>query len=164
MLYGAVLSNGSHQVAMFRFYLAPAALVLLTMACSHPGSGSTPPAALLADSMVLGNFEDDYGSRHTVTSTEWFHRPRARYHIVRWIPAKEYLIARNDPANPSDGGLWTRIDWLRLSGMPPYTWGFCMSAYNAASAEAAESTLVARRETPRTGCNGFPFSRMRRLP
>jgi len=141
----------------------PIALILLTVACSHPGPGSRVPAALVADSMVLGEFEDDYGIRHTVTSTEWIHHPRSRYHIVRWSPQEQYLIARNDPANPADGGRWTRIDWLRLPGMPPYSWGFCLSAHKAASAEAAESTHVARRETPRTGCSGFPFSRMRRV-
>lgn len=71
------------------------------------------------------------------------------------------MIAQNDLDNPGDGGLWTRIDWLPLRGMSPWEWGFCLSAYKAVSAAAAESTRVARRETPRTGCNGHPFSRMR---
>ena len=137
--------------------------VALLVACSHTKPGPGVTLAGVADSMVLGEFEDDYGSRHTVTVTKWIHHPRSSYHIVRWSPQEQYLIARNDPSNPADGGLWTRIDWLRLLGMPPYAWGFCLSAFKAASAEAAESTRVARRDTPRTGCNGFPFSRMRRI-
>ena len=115
----------------------------------------------LPDPLVLGRFEDDYGSRYTITTGLWTHHPRARYYIVRWRPDARYLIARNDPANPGEGGRWTRIDWMPLPGMSPWQWGFCMSAYNAPSAAAAESTRVARRDTPRTGCNGHPFSRMK---
>jgi hypothetical protein len=117
---------------------------------------STPP------SLVLGVFQDDYDGSHAVTPTMWAQGASARYHITRWVPMQQYLIARNDSANASDGGKWTRIDWMPLTGMPPYEWAFCFSAYNAPTAAAAESTMVANRDTPRTGCNGFPFSRMRR--
>lgn len=58
--------------------------------------------------------------------------------------------------------MWTRIDWMPLPGMAPYGWAYCMSASAARNDEAAESTHVARRESPRSGCNGFPFSRMQR--
>lgn len=116
--------------------------------------------------MVLGTFEDDYSSRHVVTATEWRHGRAATYHIVEWHPAEQFLVAQNDQANPSDPGKWTRIDWMPL---PPsgnndqtFTWAFCMSAYNASSREIARSTDVAKRATPRTGCNGFPFTRMKR--
>jgi hypothetical protein len=112
--------------------------------------------------MVLGTFQDDYGSSYEITRSEWRHVGYARYHIAHWQPASGYLVARNDPSNPTDGGRWTRIDWVRLDGMQPFEWAFCMSAYDAATEAAAESTSTARRDSPRTGCNGFPFSRMRR--
>jgi hypothetical protein len=114
-----------------------------------------PPPALL-----LGTFTDDYGNRYQISATEWGQSPRTRYRIRHWNAAGRYLIAQNDSANASDGGLWTRIDWVELPGMPPYRWGFCYSAYRAPSAAVAETVSVARRDTPRTGCNGFPFSRM----
>ena len=120
-----------------------------------PGADAAPPE------LVLGAFEDDYGSRHTITPASWVHGPRQRYRIARWNPVQQYLIAQNDAANPADAGLWTRIDWMPLEGMPPYGWGFCLSAYDQPSAAAAEASQVARRDTPRTGCNGFPFTRMR---
>lgn len=113
--------------------------------------------------LLLGDFQDDYGNRFTITPTEWFHRPRSRYRVVRWDPVGQYAIAQNDSANPGEPARWTRIDWLVLSGMPPYEWAFCLTAYDAATSEAAERTPAARREIPRTGCNGFPFSRMRRI-
>ena len=87
--------------------------------------------------MLLGEFVDDYSIRYRIGERTWLQLPSARYHIVKWSTAREYLIARNDSANKTDGGLWTRIDWLKLEGMPPYEWGFCLSAYNAPTAAAA---------------------------
>ena len=130
------------------------------LACAH-SSASRRSAETAPDALVIGRFEDDYGNQFTITPTLWLQEPGSRYHIVKWRAESGYLIARNDRANPGDGGLWTRIDWLPLPGMPPYAWGFCLSAYRAPTAAAAESTRTARRDTPRTGCNGHPFSRMK---
>ncbi len=136
-------------------------LALVFLLACFPGPVSGPGPAGTPDPMILGDFLDDYGSRFRVTAETWTQLPRSRYHIVRWHPEGQYLIARNDPGNPTAGNLWTRIDWMQLPGMAPYTWGFCLSAFESPTAEAAESILVARRETPRAGCNGFPFSRMK---
>jgi len=110
---------------------------------------------------VLGEFVDDYGNRFRITPSEWLQEPHGRFHIRQWRAAEQYLIAENDSANTADAGRWTRIDWMTLDGMPPYGWAFCVSAYAASSAAAAEAVTIARRDTPRTGCNGYPFSRMR---
>lgn len=115
-----------------------------------------------APSFLQGDFEDDYGIKYSIDHNEWRQFPHAKYHILKWAISDQYLIARNDDLNPGEAGLWTRIDWVKLSGMPPFEWGFCISAYDAISAEAAESVDVVKRDTPRTGCNGHPFSRMRR--
>ena len=37
-----------------------------------------------------------------------------------------------------------------------------LTAYEAPTADSAEATRTARPETPRTGCNGYPYSRMKR--
>jgi hypothetical protein len=115
-----------------------------------------------APAELVGEFEDDYGNAFRISDTLFFQLPRARYQVVEWNSAEQYLVARNGEGNPSDGGLWTRIDWMPFSGMEPFTWGFCLTAYRAVSAGAARATPAAVRATPRTGCNGFPFSRMRR--
>jgi hypothetical protein len=83
--------------------------------------------------------------------------------VVKWNPEQQFAIAQNSPSNLRSANLWTRIDWMPLSGMPPYEWAFCLSAYEEASAAAAEATEIARRDQPKTGCNGYPFSRMRRV-
>ena len=130
--------------------------LLALSGCSLHAPAPAPPA------LLLGDFVDDYGIAHRIDTREWRQLPNARYRIVRWDIDGHYLIARNDDDNPADAGRWTRIDWLALPGMPPYEWAFCFSAYAAPTQADAERTAIARRDTPRIGCNGHPFSRMRR--
>lgn len=144
-------------------YRWSAALIALVMAGCAPSASPAPASAEGAPPpWMLGAFEDDYRSRHAITEASWTQSEYATYHVVRWNADGEYLIARNDAANPADGGRWTRIDWMRLSGMEPYTWAYCISTWNAATADEAEAVTVARRDTPRTGCGGHPFTRMKR--
>jgi hypothetical protein len=117
-------------------------------------SSQHPPAA------ILGAFTDDYEGRYTISPTLWTHGSRARYHILKWNVAEQYAIARNDDNNPGEMGLFSRFDWMPLD-MAPFTWAFCMTAFKAPSADSAERTIPAKRESPRTGCGGFPFSRMK---
>lgn len=129
---------------------------LLTLACSTGRVGAPTTAPTL-----LGTWHDDYGSSYVISDTLLVHQPRSRYRIVEWHRAEQFLIAQNAADHPSDPGLWTRLDWRRFEGMPPYTWGFCLTAYRAPSAEAARATPPADRANPRTGCNGHPLTRMR---
>jgi hypothetical protein len=111
---------------------------------------------------LLGRFADDYDNEYEISATLWRQEPHGEYRIIKWDVPGQYAIAQNTTTNSSDSGLWARIDWMPLE-MAPYTWAYCYSAYEAPSAAAAETVSVARRESPRTGCNGFPFSRMRPL-
>ena len=122
-----------------------------------PPAASPPPG-------LLGRFSDDYGNDFRISVELFEQLPRGRFHIVEWQATARYLIAHNDDANPGDAGLWTRIDWMPVDGMPPYEWGFCMTAYRAPSEAAARATTAADRTAPRVGCNGFPFSRLKRAP
>ncbi len=122
------------------------------------------PAPEAPPAMLLGTFTDDYDGTYRITASTWQHGSRSVYEIAAWHADSQYAIARNADANPSAGGRWTRIDWMRLDGMAPYTWAYCLSAHDAPTREAAEAVRIAKRETPRTGCNGFPFSRMRPAP
>lgn len=54
-----------------------------------------------------------------------------------------------------------RIDRMSLDGMAPYPWGFCLTAHDAPTAETAAATAAPNRTMPRTGCNGYPFPRLR---
>jgi hypothetical protein len=137
-----------------------AVLIALVLASNAGSAQAVPPVAPPPE--LLGDFVDDYGISFHISDTLFLQRPRARYRIIEWNVAGRFLIAQNAADNPSDAGLWTRIDWMPFTGMAPYAWGFCLTAYKAPSAAAARATPPADRSTPRTGCNGFPFSRMRR--
>lgn len=137
---------------LFSFRLPPAYL---------PGTGSTAadtlPVALPAD------FTDDYGIRYSISDSVWVQHPSSRYHILRWNLEDQYIIARNDTGNPAEKGLYTRIDYMRFTNMQPYLWGFCLTTYNAQTDSLAEfGPSPADRLHPRTGCNGYPFSRMKK--
>jgi hypothetical protein len=141
--------------------VAPGTVVIAAVLLG--GCAGGPPAPEPSHAFLLGSFTDDYAERYQISEAEWFQAPHGRLHILRWDDAGQFLIARNDSANANDPGLWTRIDWIELIGMAPYTWAYCSSAFNAPSPAVAETVSVANRATPRTGCNGFPFSRMRRV-
>lgn len=111
---------------------------------------------------LTGTFSDDYGIKYSISDTLWTQHPKTNFHILKWNVEGQYLIARNDAANPGEGGLYTRIDFMRFENMEPFRWGFCLSSYNAPDDKAAEAVNIADRKNPRKGCNGFPFSRMKR--
>lgn len=157
-----------HRRSRFRIARIVTAVTTFVIAAANVnGCARTTRAAVgpsssgAAPSFVLGNFIDDYGGHHAITATEWRQGDDDRYRIVRWNADQRYLIAENGSSSPTSLGRWTRIDWLRLDGLPPYTWAFCFSAYEAPTAAAAESSMVAKPDTPRRGCNGYPFTRMR---
>ena len=119
-------------------------------------TGRPPP-------IVLGTFEDDYGLRFEITPESWSQEPGATLVVGEWLDEVGSILARADPdGSSSSAGLWTRIDWVALDGMSPWLWGFCLAVWDAPTREAALAAPAADRDHPRTGCNGHPFSRMRR--
>jgi hypothetical protein len=134
-----------------------ARFLLVLVALAAPSIEAPDPVP----DLIRGSFVDDYQVPHLITDSTWILGSRDRYHIVLSNDSAQYLIARNDSRNTSDPEKWTRIDWMVLP-MPPYEWAFCLIEYKAESRALAEANTGADREHPRSGCNGFPFSRMRR--
>lgn len=136
-------------------------LLLFTLAKSYgqaqPVTATKPPAEM------IGNFEDDYEIRYTISDTLWLQLPDTRFHIIKWNRDKKYIIAKNDKKNPGDGNLYTRIDYMNFNNMDPWKWGYCLTVYNAATDAIAEATAAADRDNPKKGCGGYPFSRMKKL-
>jgi len=108
-----------------------------------------------------GTFQDDYNIEFEITKKLFFQKPNARFYILKWNMEEQYFIAKNDSLNPYDPSLYSRIDWMKFENMLPYEWGFCLSVYDAISADSAEVVNVVDRSKPKTGCNGYPFSRMK---
>jgi len=122
-------------------------------------SQSDAPAIPLA---LMGAFVDDYGIRYVVSEESWRQGEYASHEIVEWNVQERFLIARNDAENRTEASLWTRIDWVLLASGTDFEWAFCYAVYDAESAAAARAGASSDRDHPRSGCNGFPFSRMRR--
>ena len=112
---------------------------------------------------TLGNFTDDYGITYAINDTLWVQNGYAKYHIIKWNSEQQYLVARNDSTNKTDPNKYTRIDYMTFTEMEPYKWGFCLTIYNAETDEIAEKTAYADRQNPKKGCNGYPFSRMKKI-
>jgi hypothetical protein len=111
---------------------------------------------------VKGVFFDDYGIRYTISDTVWVQHPNTRYYVISSNLKEQYIIVRNANGNASEPDLYTRIDYMTFEGMEPYRWGFCLSNYSAKSEAEAINGFKADKQNPRKGCNGFPFSRMKK--
>ena len=112
---------------------------------------------------VLGGFEDDYGNRHEISDTVW-QDVGTRYRVEEWRASQQYLIARLDDASAPGATAWARIDWVLLGDGSPWAWAFCISDWDAHTYAEARASGAADRADLRTGCGGFPFSRMRPIP
>ncbi|AMR31099.1 hypothetical protein A0256_06505 [Mucilaginibacter sp. PAMC 26640] len=124
-------------------------------------NSKTAPRTDVAPEFMLGKFKDDYGIKYEISDTLWVQFPHTKYRIVKWNAKEQYLVARNGDGNPGEGGLYTRIDFMEFKYMSPWKWGYCLTAYDAKTDVIAESMAKADRKHPKTGCNGFPFSRMK---
>lgn len=146
---------------MLRLPLVIAAL-LLAACTSNKNTVLTDPQECLPD-LMIGTFEDDYGVTYRIDQTSWRMGSDYLFAIKKCFPSNQYLIAQNHAGNPDGARLWSRIDWILLTDQGVYKWAFCLSAYDAESAVEAESAEIADRLNPKEGCNGFPFSRMKRM-
>jgi hypothetical protein len=135
-------------------------LAVLTFYCATLYAQQPQPLPVALPAL----FADDYGIRYKVSDSLFFQLPSSRYHIIRWNTTEQYIIARNGMNNPNDKGLYTRIDYMKLQNMEPFRWGFCLSNWNAKTDSLAEFTPVnVDRQNPKKGCNGYPFSRMKKI-
>ncbi len=151
-----------HKSAGMKIGLLAVVLLSLFIPACHTTAKTNQQTLKQIPAALLGSFKDDYGSNYTITNTEWAQGKNIKYHLLFYNKEANFLIAKNDDANPSGGGLYTRIDILYFENMPPWRWGFCLTAYKAKSLKEAVNTAAADRANPRKGCNGYPFSRMKR--
>ena len=149
---------------MLKIFILGATLFTLCQQQAFSQSADTTHSAKTSiPTLLKGTFEDDYGIKYTINDSIWIQHPNAKYHIINCDTTEQYLLVQNDNANKTDGGLFTRIDYMNFIGMEPFRWGFCLTIYNANTLEKAKSTTIADRKNPKVGCNGFPFSRMKKL-
>ncbi len=169
--YLAAPASDSSPMALRSLPLFAVLVVLLMAGCadSLPESSvsendSVAESVRMAQSFhPTGMFEDDYNIRYEVSDTSWSQHPGSRYRIVTAADMNRVLFLLQ-PASDSTADRWTRVDWTHFEGMAPWTWGFCYTAWDLPTMDAALASEPADASTPMTGCGGFPFSRMRVLP
>ena len=122
----------------FKFIMALLFFAVLLFGCNKPNQN--------APGYLLGSFEDDYSIQYELNDKVFLQKPSTRFHILKWNIEDQYFIAKNDSLNPYDPKLYTRIDWVTFNNMSPFLWG---------------NIDTVDRENPKTGCNGYPFSRMK---
>lgn len=132
-------------------------MTLLTACISSKKAGTQP-----LPGWMKGSFADDYDLRYTITDTLFSMDGVGKYHILNWNAAEQYLIVRNDSANKSEKGLYSRIDYMKFENMEPFKWGYCLTIYNAPDTASARNSPPADRQNPKKGCKGYPFSRMKK--
>lgn len=131
-------------------------IIALSSCSTTKKENESPPVFL------VGNFQDDYEVSYSISDSLFEMEDHTKLHILRWNLEEQYFVGQNDSLNPYDPLLYTRIDWMEFEDMAPFEWGFCMSAYNSISLDSAIAVTTANRKTPKTGCGGYPFSRMKR--
>ena len=114
-----------------------------------PSDGDTPP-------YLLGDFKDDYDIKYTISDSTWIMYPDFQLDILT-IDSIEMFVLGYDQSDST----YTRIDFMKFQNQGDYTWGFCYTSYGKKDPSDALSGNSANRDTPKTGCNGFPFSRMK---
>lgn len=150
-----------------RVYKYPLVLLAITivLAACYSGKGKSivyRALTLKAPAGLTGNFVDDYGITYTITDSVFIQAQGIKYNIIRWDTAQQFFITSKVSKKNQDSILFSRIDYMRFTGMEPWLWGYCYTTYTAKTEAEALTHPAADRNNPKKGCNGFPFSRMKR--
>ena len=118
------------------------------------GDTGAPPADDIA---IAGDWADSWGGTHAVDNAAW-RSGDSTFAIASYDNAAGVAIAQNGPDNAWNPGLWSRFDWTWSDDGALY---YCQTAYDAASADAAEATPAADGADLLTGCGGFSWTELR---
>lgn len=148
-----------YKTANYLWVVILVSLMVFNGSCRSSGKLQSPPIELPDE--IIGVFEDDYGSSYIVNNLTWQHGKSNIYHLIMFNEDEQFIIARNDDNNPTDGGLFSKIDIIYFSDMEPWRWGYCLTKYDAPTIQEAIAMQAADRTSPLIGCNSFPFTRMK---
>ena len=137
-------------------------LLLVLLATVVLGCDRRNVSTRIAPSNMIGKFVDDYGIDYDISESTWTMGAEFKLEIIEWNLGEQFLLGQNHADNKHHAGRFTRIDFMPLEqDMRPYEWGFCISAFDAESQSDARNVMIANRDSPKDGCNGHPFSRMK---
>ena len=106
---------------------------------------------------LAGNYTDDWGGSHIITSFQWEMgyegSAPSLFHIIEIHEGENFIIAQNDINNEWSADLWSKFEWTIDSEILYY----CQSAYDADSVETALQASADAADVT-TGCGGSPWS------
>jgi len=107
---------------------------------------------------IAGSYTDNFGGMHVITNTRWESSGvgfTSGFRITRFDNAAGVAIAQNDATNEFSPSLWSRYEWVTISGVLY----MCQSPYDSMTEEDAMSAPRPDRTTPATsGCGTFGWS------
>jgi hypothetical protein len=108
---------------------------------------------------IVGTYVDNYGYLRAVLDRYWV-SDQGVFVICSVDNLQHRLIAWNAPANPTDPGKYSRVEWVTFENR---LW-YCQSVYDALSEAAAAAAPLADPSNPVVkGCGNFAWSSLIRL-
>jgi hypothetical protein len=152
------MTNTSTHFSITRHALIAVALSLALPACSTTEDGGS--SAGDQELSIEGEWLDQYMTTHMVDENTWETSDdygASALYLIEFIDEEgEYVVAQNDSGNEYYAGLYSRFDWM-WDGDALF---YCQTAFDAESADAADSASGSDRGDPATGCSGFSWTHM----
>ena len=110
---------------------------------------------------IVGIYDDDFGTTHAISSTEWAMDfggfGSASFAILQFSNSADFLVGQNGADNSFSPDLFSRFDWTNFAS----ELYFCQGTFAAASeAEAAAADTSDATDPTSGGCGGFSWSRL----
>ncbi|MBI5495081.1 MAG: hypothetical protein HY904_08630 [Deltaproteobacteria bacterium] len=111
---------------------------------------------------INGSYTDNWNTAHTIAQDTWVMTfsgaSPTTFTIHEYHNDADFLVAQNDPADPYNPSMWSRIDWTYdATGA---LW-YCQIVFNAADqATAAANTSAVRTDPGASGCGSFAWNRL----
>lgn len=114
------------------------------------------------DLEIIGNYDDNFGGSHTITSTTWtqdYSGSISIYQIESFSNNEDYLLGLGDNSNAFNPGTYDRFDWTTFESSLYY----CTTAFGKTSAEDARTAgegVADTTDPSSSGCGGFSWTRL----
>ena len=102
---------------------------------------------------IIGEYNDNFGGSHTITSTTWTQVSSfgtSIYEIDSYSNSEDYLIGLGDESNGFNPGLYDRFDWTTFESSLYY----CTSVFGEATADDAKTAGEGLADTTDPSTNG----------
>ncbi len=116
------------------------------------------PDGALASLEIVGNYVDNWDTRHEITDESWtqiMDSDTSVFLFSQFSNEDNYAIAQNHADNAYNAELWSRLEWTEHDGS---LW-YCQSVYDAETEQDALTAVAADASDPANGgCGDADFA------